>query len=226
MPSLSGKRVLERADRSAATAGYNYAPGIVRNGNWLSRLIWGDSWASPAASGGVDVEDQNFFLGKPDLGICAGITMAWIISALKDPSGDATNIGKFNSKFMEVLRFQGAYFQRVAYNISPFYFEAFFGVVEKFIKSGVEYMETTETRNLNPSILPAEPKWAAAVSFRCHAIGAAFINGEYMIMDPNLGLYVYDGSNLNNFIDDLGELYFLYATNYGKGRRMELTFFK
>jgi hypothetical protein len=223
MPTVNGRQVLGRSDSRCQFEGYNYAPGLGRAGNRLSRWLWGE-WQA-GGSGGVDLDVQRFFAGRADPGICAGITMAWVINVLNDGAGTALGTGTFAGAFTDQLRFQGAYFQKLGHNVRPFSMERFFGHVDGAMGTGIVIEEEIETRSLSPASLPGLATWAAATNLGPHAIGAARVGGSYFIMDPNFGLYVY--GDANRFTQDLEDVYWAYdSLNLRRSARMNLTVFR
>ncbi|HEX8275189.1 MAG TPA: hypothetical protein VF615_21320 [Longimicrobiaceae bacterium] len=222
MPTVNGRLVLGRSDSRCQFEGYNYAPGLGRAANRLSRWIWG-AWHTGLA-GGVDQDVQQFFAGRADPGICAGITMAWVINVLNDGSGAALGTGTFSGAFTEQLRFQGAYFQKLGHNITPFSAERFFNHIDGAMTTGIAIEEEISANSLYP-MLPGIPTWAASANLGPHAIGAARVGGSYYIMDPNFGLYVY--TDAQRFCSDMEDIYFAYDSLGQRRRaRMELTVFR
>ncbi|MEW5926482.1 MAG: hypothetical protein AB1941_03270 [Gemmatimonadota bacterium] len=223
MPTVNGRQVLARFDTRCQFEGYNYAPGLGRAANRLSAWIWG-AWHT-GLSGGVDQDVQRFFAGRADPGICAGITMAWVINVLGDGSGAALGTATFSGAFTDQLRFQGAYFQKLGTNVKPFSMESFFNHIHGAMGTGIVIEEELSTRNLGPANLPAVATWAAATNLGPHAIGAASSNGSYYIMDPNFGLYVY--GDAGRFCQDMEDLYWAYdSLALRRQARMTLTFFR
>lgn len=223
MPTVNGRQVLGRSDTRCQFEGYNYAPGLGRAANRVSSWIWG-AWHT-GLSGGVDLDVQQFFAGRADPGICAGITMAWVINVLNDASGAALGTGTFSGAFTDQLRFQGAYFQKLGHNIRPFSAERFFDHIDAAMTTGIAIEEELSTRNLAPAVLPGLPTWAASANLGPHAIGAARAGGSYFIMDPNFGLYVY--GDAGRFCQDLEDIYYAYdSLGLRRRARMELTIFR
>ncbi len=150
------------------------------------------------------------------LGICCGITAAWMVAFLGGNLA-ARSHEEFTSLFMGPLRFQGAYVKDYVSNSSS-------------IKILLEYYGLRNTNRLNVSKkiskdnifsnLPTELRtWAGYLSVFEHAIGIGYCNYRYFIMEPNAGLFEY--INRMHFLKDIEQ--FLCARQNIKSKRPDAT---
>lgn len=156
---------------------------------------------------GVDADTENV-----EGGICSGITSAWLaalLSAGKDPS--ATEVAGFADAFDNLIRFQGAYLRELHGKA-----DVHLAALRGHLGFDFEEQEQIQCRQLQLDDLPEREHWGAYVSLRGHAVGAGRFNGQWMIMDPNLGLFCYASAAAQGFVDDLNALALAYW--HGKGR--------
>ena len=62
----------------------------------------------------------------------------------------------------------------------------------------------------------------AYVSLRGHAVGVGRFNGQWMIMDPNLGLFCYASAAAQGFVDELNALALAYWQCKGRGSQTQM----
>lgn len=158
---------------------------------------------APAGEGGVDADVVGRLGGKTPsgakvdskthgrrLGICSGITSAWVIGCLNGYP-DATSTDKFKDYFTNVLRFQGAYMK----DFDPK------GKTDDFVAqlakigfaAGIKMDKLEKVRNVaSGGVLPASGNWACYAAVFGHAVGVAASGSNWYLMDPNYGLFVYN----------------------------------
>ena len=146
---------------------------------------------------GVDADTENV-----EGGICSGITSAWLaalLSARNDPS--ATEVAGFTDAFDNLIRFQGAYLRELHGKA-----DVHLAALRGHLGFDFEELEAIACRQLPLAQLPPSEHWGAYVSLRGHAVGVGRFNGQWMIMDPNLGLFLYPGADGQGFVADLNHL--------------------
>lgn len=157
---------------------------------------------APAGEGGVDADVVGRLGGKTAggakvnsktqgrrVGICSGITSAWIIGILNGHS-DATSTDKFKDYFDNVLRFQGAYMKDFDPKAKTDDFVAQLAKIG--FAAGIKMDKLEKVRNVSGGALPAGGGWACYAAVFGHAIGVAAADGASYLMDPNYGLFVYN----------------------------------
>lgn len=156
---------------------------------------------APAGEGGVDADVVGRLGGKTAggakvnsktqgrrVGICSGITSAWIIGILNGHS-DATSTDKFKDYFDNVLRFQGAYMKDFDPKAKTDDFVAQLAKIG--FAAGIKMDKLEKVRNVSGGALPAAGGWACYAAVFGHAIGVAAADSASYLMDPNYGLFVY-----------------------------------
>ncbi len=167
-----------------------------------SKAAVSNSNNAPAGEGGVDSDVVGRLGGKTSggakvnsktqgrrVGICSGITSAWIIGCLNGRS-DATSTDGFKDYFVNVLRFQGAYMK----DFDPK------GKTDDFVAqltkvgfaAGIKMDKLEKVRNVSGGALPAGGGWACYAAVFGHAVGVAAAASASYLMDPNYGLFVYN----------------------------------
>jgi hypothetical protein len=159
---------------------------------------------APAGEGGVDSDVVGRLGGKTPggakvdsktkgrrVGICSGITSAWIIGCLNGyPAATATD--GFKDYFVNVLRFQGAYMKDFDPKAKTDDFVAQLAKVG--FAAGIKLDKLEKVRNVaNGGVLPASGSWACYAAVFGHAVGVAADGSKWYLMDPNYGLFVYNG---------------------------------
>lgn len=136
---------------------------------------------------GLDTETATR-LGK--MGICSGITTAWMLALLNDieAARGQPDDNAFVNYFNTVLRFQGAYLKDMGGKADDFFFE----MNRLGFDTQIGNIKTVRKAKIDEGDLPSEQRWAAYVSVWGHAIGMAIFDGRYLIMDANKGLLEYD----------------------------------
>lgn len=156
---------------------------------------------------GVDADTENV-----EGGICSGITSAWVaalLSAGNDPS--ATQTTAFADAFENLIRFQGAYLRELKGRA-----DVHLAALRGHLGFDFKEHEQIQCRQLQLADLPDSGHWGAYVSLRGHAVGVGRFNGQWMIMDPNLGLFLYPDAQGQAMIDDLNHL----AASYWQRKRL------
>jgi hypothetical protein len=157
---------------------------------------------APAGEGGVDADVVGRLGGKTAggakvnsktqgrrVGICSGITSAWIIGILNGHS-DATSTDKFKDYFDNVLRFQGAYMKDFDPKAKTDDFVAQLAKIG--FAAGIKMDKLEKVRNVSGGALPAGGGWACYAAVFGHAVGVAAADSASYLMDPNFGLFVYN----------------------------------
>lgn len=137
-------------------------------------------------------------------GICKGLVSAWIIAFLHGDEG-ARDVTKFKNYFVKVLRFHGSfvsdYSKPTGYQIENIYSK----MSELGVNPGLKLHADFSTPKLEVEQIPHHAAWGAYVNVWEHAIGLACDDrGNYWIMDPNYGLYVY--ADVKFFLQDANQL--------------------
>lgn len=162
---------------------------------------------------GVDADTENV-----ERGICSGITSAWLaalLSAGKDPS--ATEVTGFSDAFDNLIRFQGAYLRELHGKA-----DVHLAALRGHLGFDFEELEQVQCRQLQLDDLPEREHWGAYVSLRGHAVGVGRFNGRWMIMDPNLGLFLYPDAQGQAMVDDLNHLTASYWQRKGLGEQTQM----
>jgi hypothetical protein len=162
---------------------------------------------APGGLGGVDDDVQNRLgaEGASEMvdrrhGICCGITLAWIIGFCSGRNDSQSTAG-FEEYFMNVLRFQGAYFKDNKGNVSSL--DDLEGFYPQGLIKGASGKCTPLTLGTGPSTFPVN-RWAAYLGIWHHAIGIGGTQGAWFIVDPNAGLFRY--LDVGSFLDDVKQL--------------------
>jgi hypothetical protein len=142
-------------------------------------------------------------------GICAGITVTWIVGVLNGCS-DAVSTGDFAEYFDNVLRPQGAYLQALHRrederdeNTGDFKMRKLAEIlVHGCTKFDYKYCNVNKLQRNVPNDRK-KPLWAAYVSIFHHAIGIARANNRLHVMDPNEGLFSY--THVNRFYSEVSK---------------------
>lgn len=79
-----------------------------------------------------------------------------------------------------------------------------------------------ECRQLQLADLPGREHCGAYGSLRGHAVGVGRFSGQWMIMDPNLGLFCYASAAAQGFVDDLNALALAYWQRKGRGSQTQM----
>ena len=161
--------------------------------------------------------------GTQGHGICSGITSAWIVSVLNaNKVPGATQTGKFEPLFLNVLRYQGAYFKELHGKADNMLETCGAAMITNGTSDGV-----VNTRVLTQAQLPGHGWWAAYVSMRGHAIGIGKYGDLYLIMEPNFGLFSYE--TLGKFLTDLADLvdsFMTFKHPHSPAKRAKFIFYK
>lgn len=182
--TLYGKSLFGQANKSAIIRGMNNAPG---------------------GADGVD-EDVQFSLGAPGgsamkdrkHGICCGITVAWIVGVCHKRS-DAVNTTGFDAYFRDVLRFQGAYIKDFKGNVGAM------DDLQGIQPQGLGKVASGKaTEGELSGRFPMFGAWGAYLGLYHHAVGIGYAASNYLIMDPNAGLFKY--KNKSDFVSDVKAL--------------------
>ncbi len=169
--------------------------GDLFNRTSRSSLIF-NSNESPGGLEGVDQDVQDKTTG----GICAGITSAWAVGFC-NRRNDFYTPDLFPSAFHNVIRFQGAYLQfRVANATSLYHLNKVMPLGVTMGSDKFSYYTGLE------SVIPVFPApWAMFMGSWVHAIGVGKMGSLYYIMDPNVGLLIYEARQ--DFLKDLFEFH-------------------
>jgi hypothetical protein len=129
-------------------------------------------------------------------GICKGLTTAWVIAFLNGVD-EASNPASFSDWFTGIAKWQGTYIKDAGGHI-----DKHLQLIEKTgMLTGVVVDHVVAVQSLSSSDFPRTTPWAAYCSIWHHDIGfAADGRGNFYIMEPNDGLYVYDSQS--EFIAD------------------------
>lgn len=176
-----GRGCYGRADAQGAVSGLNNAP--AGDGGVDSSVV---DRLGGKTSGGANVNSKT--KGRR-VGICSGITSAWIIGCLNGYPA-ATSTGDFKDYFDNVLRFQGAYMKDFDPAAKTDDFVAQLAKIG--FAAGIKMDRLEKIRNVSGGALPAGGGWACYAGVFGHAIGVAAADGASYLMDPNYGLFVYN----------------------------------
>ena len=166
---------------------------------------------APGGTGGVDVDTQ-FELGSDNSpqgmkdrrhGICCGISATWLVGLVNEVEG-SYRTSKFKEYFDNVLRFQGAYIKQSHQDVEQD-LDALQGCFTHNVKKfDFQFSRATNIKSRFPT---GKTKWAAYLSIWGHAIAIGRRDNSYYAMDPNLGLFVYEGGGTAEtaVLDDLQE---------------------
>ena len=182
-------------------------PGIPAYGK---QSLLGRAGAQSTACGMNKVDVHQLARGKADIdihaatdldkGICAGITMSWIIAFLGDVT-ETFDTTKFRSYFGTVLRLQGTYLQfKTSVTTDGL---AMAHIYNRTLKTNVKPYARGRT-TLSSSLLPKKRLWSSRLwagylgvqwtvgpKDHGHAIGIGRRQNAFYIMDPNNGLHRY-----------------------------------
>jgi hypothetical protein len=157
-------------------------------------------------------------------GICCGITIAWIVGFChkRDEAVNTTNFARY---FTDVLRFQGAYLKDNKGTVGSI------DDLNAIQPEGLRRSGNGKCTGPQLSGLFPGGTWAAYLGIWHHAIGVGvndrtLRSSRYCIMDPNAGLFKYDGEAA--FVDDLRQLVEARRLRKGEaaGAKVSYTFFK
>ncbi len=163
--------------------------------------------------------DQGTMDQLGNRGICSGITSAWVIGCLSGLQEGARSLTGFRGYFINVLRFQGAYFKEL-HGTS----EEHLGELGTHMNHHVVFINRVNRKKLANKHLPHRGWWAAYVSLRGHAIGIGKHNATFYIMDPNFGLNTYQAQP--SFLLDLNQVRDAYKAHAGHHKRMKIYFYR
>lgn len=151
-------------------------------------------------------------------GISSGITRAWLaalLSAGNDPS--ATEVAGFAEPFDNLIRFQRAYLRELHGKA-----DVHLAALRGHLGFDFQALGSIECRQLQLADLPGREHWGAYVSLRGHAVGVGRFNGQWMTIDPNLGLFCYASAAAQGFVDDLNALALAYWQRKGRGGETQM----
>lgn len=156
---------------------------------------------------GVDADTENVAGG-----LCSGITSAWVAAVLCAPAdASAVTPQDFEHCFDNLLRFQGAYLKELHGKA-----DTHLAVLRKHLPFDYVLHGALACAPLTAASLPAQAHWAAYMSLGGHAIGIGRYNGQWMIMDPNCGLFCYAHDQAAAWLADINHLADSYHQRKGR----------
>lgn len=147
----------------------------------------------------ISTNDPNDALLKQQgHGICKGLASTWVIAFLNDVE-ESFNPEKFEDWFTGFAKFQGTYIKDSGGHIDKHLAQ----IEESGVYTGVIVEKAITRTKLSSDDFPKNHPWAAYCSIWKHDIAFGYMgehSGNYYIMEPNDGLYIYDDEH--KFLED------------------------